>query len=709
MPGKQDTQSVFSEIPLSPLTHFRLHFYAAIYRVIFYIQQRSDVGGVDLDDIFTEFPFLGSYFTEMFSFMPEEIEWDQALAWWEKEIRAWERSQSIHLPLVSLEKELGIDFRKRLALVLVGLIEEDSRFGTLFEKIQAPLPYRQPCQEFIGQMLLDSPVEEMLRIWEIFQSLGDSGLLKISNKDSPRSEWLPRVPLPLWSIINGNSETQSMGWGTCYPSDSFSSIENLIYPDEFVQKLLQVPIMLAEGTTNVIILRGSQGSDSIQVFGAIARTLDLGVILLSKGSSAAEADWKVVGPFCIMQRVMPIFAYDPIPGETVETPNLGNYQGPVGIIMGHEGGLSGKLTERALTVRIPILSAGERFQRWEQAFAGHLVENLSETNQRYQLPGNYIRKVATLAISRARLENQSVVKSKHVQEACRSLNRQMLDMLATRLNVDGSWDQLIVSRSTRAKLHELEKHCFHRERLLDHLSPAYRMDSNRGVRALFSGNSGTGKTMAAKILTSMLGMDLYRVDLAAVINKYVGETEKNLHRVLTRAEELDVVLLLDEGDALLGNRTEVKSANDRFANLETNYLLQKLETYQGIILVTSNVSENIDRAFQRRMDVVVNFVPPKAEERLKIWKLHLPADHGVDRSYLDEISSRCAITGGQIHNAALFATLLSLDEEGPVQKYHLRRAIQREYQKAGAANPLENGYTMEDQKSDLLSFVNALD
>ena len=126
------------------------------------------------------------------------------------------------------------------------------------------------------------------------------------------------------------------------------------------------------------------------------------------------------------------------------------------------------------------------------------------------------------------------------------------------------------------------------------------------MRALFSGASGTGKTLAARILAAELGMDLYRVDLASVINKYIGETEKNLHRVLARAEELDIILLLDEGDALLGQRTDVKSSNDRYANLETNYLLQRLESYQGIVLVTTNAAQNIDSAFQRRMDVVVN-------------------------------------------------------------------------------------------------------
>ena len=191
------------------------------------------------------------------------------------------------------------------------------------------------------------------------------------------------------------------------------------------------------------------------------------------------------------------------------------------------------------------------------------------------------------------------------QEACRALNRQLLDTLATHLDGDGfSWEMLVVSDGVVDRLGELERRCRHRERLPERLGPAFGATGNRGVRALLTGPSGTGKTLAARILAAELGMDLYRVDLAAVVNKYIGETEKNLHRVLSTAEDLDVVLLLDEGDALLGARTEVRSSNDRYANLETNYLLQRLENYQGIVLITTNAGENIDSAFQRRMDVV---------------------------------------------------------------------------------------------------------
>ncbi|MCP4286512.1 MAG: ATP-binding protein, partial [Gammaproteobacteria bacterium] len=184
---------------------------------------------------------------------------------------------------------------------------------------------------------------------------------------------------------------------------------------------------------------------------------------------------------------------------------------------------------------------------------------------------------------------------------------------------------------------------------------------------------------------------------------------KNLHRVLSRAEELDVILLLDEGDALLGNRTEVKSANDRYANLETNYLLQRLENYQGIVVVTTNAGENIDSAFQRRMDVVVNFLSPQAQERWHIWQLHLPEGHIVDDAYLEEVAIRCATNGGQIRNAALHATLLAVnDDSGVINRWHLEEAIQSEYRKVGAIFPLSENGRAGEEHGGMEAFLDAL-
>jgi SpoVK/Ycf46/Vps4 family AAA+-type ATPase len=206
---------------------------------------------------------------------------------------------------------------------------------------------------------------------------------------------------------------------------------------------------------------------------------------------------------------------------------------------------------------------------------------------------------------------------------------------------------------------------------------------------MFTGPSGTGKTLAARLLAATLGKDLYRIDLSATVNKYIGETEKNLEHAFSAAEELDVVLLLDEGDALMTARTDVATANDRYANLETNFLLQRIETFNGILLVTTNAADRVDKAFSRRMDVVVAFRTPDNVQRYDILRMHLP-DHAVNDDLLQEIAHRCMLTGGQLRNVALHAQLLALQSGGCVSDDDLRAALLREYRKTGAPCPLRN-------------------
>jgi SpoVK/Ycf46/Vps4 family AAA+-type ATPase len=185
-----------------------------------------------------------------------------------------------------------------------------------------------------------------------------------------------------------------------------------------------------------------------------------------------------------------------------------------------------------------------------------------------------------------------------------------------------------------------------------------------------------------------LEKDIFRVDLAATVNKYIGETEKNLDQAFAAAEELDIVLLIDEGDALMAPRTDVGSSNDRYANLETNFLLQRIEAFSGILVVTSNAADRIDKAFARRMDVVIAFRLPDEIRRYEILRLHL-AGEAVDQGLLQEIAYRCVLTGGQLRNVARHAQLLALDAGRPLSGEHVRAALHREYRKTGGHCPLK--------------------
>jgi hypothetical protein len=700
---------MFAHVPHTAQGHFLLHFYAAIHLLLLYIERLE--AATSSHEIGARYPFLASYQQELQPVLPPALPPEAALRWWEYTLADWEAHTSAHLPLRALQ-HADLNFEVRLVLLLAGLVEVDSRLGTLVADLQAPLPSRRPCMETIGQILAGAGSNEASQACRVALH---AGLVEVTSQDAPQAEWALRVPAVLWGVIRGETGTQPAAWCTLHPAAAFPLLNDLILPASSMHQLQQVPALLQSDQAAALVLRAMQGSERLGVLGALAREIGRGIIEVHPSSGQGEAPpdgnenrWKFLGPLCTLTGCMPVLTFDLAPGETVELPALAGYDGPLGILLGFEGGLRGPAAERALTLTLPAPGAAERLRHWQQALHGHPVEHIESISERFYLPGGSIRQAARLAITYAAMDGRAAICLQDVQAACRSLNRQTLDMLATHMETDSTWAHLVVNHAAALKLRELQQRCQHREQLLEHLGAAFAGNVNRGVRALFSGSSGTGKTLAAKILAAELGMDLYRVDLSAIVNKYIGETEKNLHRLLSRAEELDVILLLDEGDALLGSRTEVKSANDRYANLETNFLLQRLEHYQGIVVITTNASQHIDQAFQRRIDVVVNFVAPQIEERWRIWQLHLPREHTVPDAMLERVAARCVLTGGQIRNAALLASLLALDAGEPVNERHLEAAIESEYRKAGALSPLRSNERAAQRQDGVNAFVHAL-
>ena len=679
--------SFLDTVPRDPGGHLVLNLYAAVDGVIDWLRdvdRHPSAGG----GMFDRHAFLASYASEIEANRPPAT---PPSVFWSRTIETWERSVEQHLPLQALGNELELDFADRMMLMLIGLPEEDSRFGTLFAEIQAPLPFRRATVETLGRILSAAiPFQDRREPWTICRRLIRSGVVRVENAAAARAEQVLRITPPLWDAVRGDLDREPIPGVHHRPAPDCPRIEDLVFPEEFLRRLERVPRALGQGRARVLILRHAPGVDAEEVAGALARRLDLGLLRANR-SELPQHEFAALGPMCSLIGAMPLVEYDLAPGETAGLPPLGDSRRIVAVALGFEGGLRTARDEPSLTLEIPFPDTGIRERRWRQAFGATAVDDLAAVRDRFQIAGGYIHKVARSATAHAALRGRNTVRMNDVLAASRQLNRQLLDTLAQPIPGGGVWDDLVSSRSTSGRLRELAQRCRHRERIPERVGSAFGRSLGRGVRALFTGASGTGKTMAARILAAELNMDLYRVDLAAVVNKYVGETEKNLHLVLSRAEALDVLLLLDEGDALMGQRTEVRSANDRYANLETNYLLQRLETYQGVIVVTTNLSDVIDPAFQRRMDIVVPFPRPRAEERRRIWELHLPADHDVDRQYLDLVARRCALTGGQIRNAVVEAASTALDDGAVLNSSHLHRATQREYQKAGATSPLREG------------------
>jgi hypothetical protein len=269
-----------------------------------------------------------------------------------------------------------------------------------------------------------------------------------------------------------------------------------------------------------------------------------------------------------------------------------------------------------------------------------------------------------------------------VAPAVRRLAGGHLDGVAVRIRPRRGWPDLILPTEESTQLRELASR--HRGRDTVYGRWHFRTTPSTGVVALFAGPSGTGKTLAAEVVAGELGLDLYKVDLSAVVSKYIGETEKNLERIFGAAAAGDLVLFFDEADALFGKRSEVSDAHDRYANIEVAYLLQRLETYDGLVVLATNLQRNIDAAFSRRISVAIDFVPPEEPERRLIWQRAFPATAPVAGDLdLGFLARQFKITGGVISNAALGAAFLAAAEDSPITMRHAVLSVKREFQKLG--------------------------
>jgi SpoVK/Ycf46/Vps4 family AAA+-type ATPase len=256
--------------------------------------------------------------------------------------------------------------------------------------------------------------------------------------------------------------------------------------------------------------------------------------------------------------------------------------------------------------------------------------------------------------------------------------------LARKIEPVYGWDDIVLPDESLAQLREICQRVAFRQRVLGEWGFERKLSQGKGISALFAGPPGTGKTMAAEVMARALGLDLYKIDLAAVISKYIGETEKNLERIFSAATDANAILFFDEADALFGKRSEVHDSHDRYANIEIAYLLQRMEQYDGLAILATNVRQHMDEAFTRRLQFVVEFPYPDEMYRRQIWQVCFPPEAPRDPTLdFDHLARKFRLSGGNIKNIVLGAAFLAASETAPISMGHLIQATRREYQKMG--------------------------
>lgn len=432
------------------------------------------------------------------------------------------------------------------------------------------------------------------------------------------------------------------------------------------------------GASSCLIVRSGHPREARAVCAAMAQALGKRPAFIHGDPPSGLVPW------LLLHDAIPVLLAELAPGERRVLPDIVMGRFPLLVAGGPEGNaeLRGQCVP-SWTVHIPTDEDRAALWRWHQADP----ESAWQLGAAHRHCGARIEELACAARSASQASSDAVVTLSAVARVARQSGQGTLGSLAELLPEDIDEHALVLPTSLRRDLQDLAARCRAREGLADGLGIATRSRYRAGVRALLVGASGTGKTLACAWLATRLGMPLYRVDLASVTSKYIGETEKNLGELFARAESAEVVILFDEADALFGKRTDVKDANDRFANQQTNYLLQRIEAYDGIVFLTSNSRARFDSAFTRRLDVILEFPLPAAGERRDLWLAHLGLAHDLALPDLNRLAANCDLAGGHIRNACLMAAVAARAERRSVAWDDVLRGITAEYRKLGKQLP----------------------
>jgi hypothetical protein len=357
------------------------------------------------------------------------------------------------------------------------------------------------------------------------------------------------------------------------------------------------------------------------------------------------------------------------------------HPGPIAVVLPPDG--TPPFDPGYIAIELPVLAEGARLELWDDALGdAGLTAHSAALAARYRVGPGTIRRAISSSVAAG--VAREVDCTSHLDAFIRQTRDARLGAHARRVERLGTWDSLVLPADINDSLRELVARVRHRRTVFETWGMGKQMATSRGLTALFSGPPGTGKTLVAGVIARELGLDLYQVELSKLMSKWIGETERNLAAIFDAAEDGQVVLLFDEADSLFAKRTEVRSSNDRYANLEVNYLLQRLDSFEGIAILTTNASSAIDPAFKRRMSFRLSFPFPDEETRVELWRAHLPPTLPIAGELaLDKLAHKYQLSGGYIRNACLRAAFLAAQDDTAISQHHLERAVALEYAELG--------------------------
>lgn len=562
-----------------------------------------------------------------------------------------------------------------LAIALAAAVEEDPVLGRALARLQAPLAGSRPSLGLAARAFAPwaSRPEDVLP--DLFQGrAAQTGLLVVANDGLPLAERTLAVPPILCLALTGRAgHWPGVPIGVEQPIPIATSVRT---------EAARQAGALRENPGIGLLIRGGSPSEARSVAAAVVRELGARPAFVSTEALTG------LGPWLTLLGLVPVFVCVLGPAERKVLPGLPGYRGPVLALAGPDGFV--EMPEGApATWRLGVPSAAEREHLWHLALGAEPGQEplANDLARHYRHGTGRIAQLGRLARHQRALAGRPAVTRADLLLASWTGEAGGLESLAEPIRVTVPDEALVVAPELRTELESLVLRCRHREELITGLGTTVHARYRPGVRALFTGPSGAGKTLAAGWLATRLALPLFRVDLASVTSKYIGETEKNLAQLLAQAEQAEVILLFDEADSLFGKRTDIRDSNDRFANAQTNYLLQRIESYDGLVVLTSNSKARFDNAFARRLDCVLEFPLPSADERRDLWLAHLGAAHAVSTAELNRLAALADLAGGHIRNAVLSAALPARAAQRAITFDDCRRGLDAEYRKLGRHAP----------------------